>query len=52
MVTFHMTLLMNERTNIGVDDDEFIHWPKPYLLTCDEILSQMIEIWIKKPLGK
>ena len=30
--------------------DEFIHWPKPYLLlsaTCDEILSWMIEIWMK-----
>ena len=30
--------------------DEFIHWPKPYLLqsaTCDEILSQMIAIWMK-----
>ena len=29
--------------------DEFIHWPKPYLLlsaTCDEILSWMIEIWM------
>ena len=30
--------------------DEFIHWPKPYLLllaTCDEILSWMIKIWMK-----
>ena len=30
--------------------DEFIHWSKPYLLllaTCDEILSWMIEIWMK-----
>ena len=30
--------------------DEFIHWPKPDLLlsaTCDEILSWMIEIWMK-----
>ena len=29
---------------------EFIHWPKPYLLlseTCDELLSWMIEIWMK-----
>ena len=35
--------------------DEFIHRPKPYLLllaTCDEILSLMIEIQIKKFLGK
>jgi hypothetical protein len=27
--------------------DEFIHWPKPYILvaaTCDEALSQMIDI--------
>ena len=33
--------------------DEFIHWPKPYLLlspTCDEILSWMIEIWMKSNL--
>jgi hypothetical protein len=30
--------------------DEFIHWPKPYLLlsaTCDELLSWTIEIWMK-----
>ena len=30
--------------------DEFIHWSKPYMLlstTCDEILSWMIEIWMK-----
>ena len=28
--------------------DEFIHWPKPYILlsaTCVEIFSWMIEIW-------
>jgi hypothetical protein len=33
--------------------DKFIHWPKPYLLwsaTCDEILSWMIEIWMKNHL--
>ena len=33
--------------------DEFIHWPKPYLLlsaTCDEILSWMIEIWMENNL--
>ena len=31
----------------------FIHWSKPYLplsATCDEILSWMIEIWMKKHL--
>ena len=30
--------------------DEFICWPKPYVLlsaTCDEILSWLIEIWMK-----
>ena len=30
--------------------DEFIRWPKPYLLlsaTCDEMLSWMVENWIK-----
>ena len=30
--------------------DEFIHWPKPYLLvskTCGRILSWMVEIWMK-----
>ena len=34
--------------------DEFIHWPKPYLLlstNCDEILSWMIEIHMKNHLG-
>jgi hypothetical protein len=33
--------------------DEFIHWPKPYLLllaTCDETLSRMIEGWMKNNL--
>ena len=33
--------------------DEFIHWPKPFLLlsaTCDDILSWMIEIWMKNNL--
>jgi hypothetical protein len=33
--------------------DEFIHWPKPYLVvssTCDEIFSWMIEIWMKNHL--
>ena len=35
--------------------DEFIHWPKPYLLlsaTCDELLSCMIEIWMNNHLGQ
>ena len=30
--------------------DEFMYWPKPYLLlssTCDEILSWMIEMGMK-----
>ena len=33
--------------------DEFILWPKPYLLlstTCDAILSWMIGIWMKNHL--
>ena len=33
--------------------DEFINWPKPYLLlsaTCDELLSQMIKVWMKNRL--
>ena len=33
--------------------DEFIHWPKSYLLlspTCDDMLSWMIEFWIKNHL--
>ena len=33
--------------------DEFIHWPKPYLLlsaTCDEMMSWMIGIWMKNHL--
>jgi hypothetical protein len=33
--------------------DELIHWPKPYLLlstTCDEILSWMINIWMRNHL--
>ena len=36
-----------------MDEDEFIHWPKPYLLfsaTCDEMLSWMIEIWMENHL--
>jgi hypothetical protein len=30
--------------------DEFIYWPKPYLLLssiCDELLSWIIGIWMK-----
>ena len=33
--------------------DEFIHWPKPYLLllaTCGEMLLWMIEVWMKNRL--
>ena len=39
--------------NTIMDVDEFIHWPKPYLLlsaTCDEILSWIIEIWMENHL--
>ena len=53
MVTFSMTLLMNKYTNIVMDDDEFIHWPKPFLLLsviCDVILTWMIEIWMQNHL--
>jgi hypothetical protein len=35
--------------------DEFITWPKPYLLvsaTCNETLPWMIEIRMKKSRGK
>ena len=41
MVTLWMTLLVNEQTLLSMMDD-FMHWPKPYLLlstTRDEILS-------------
>ena len=52
MVTFRMILLMNKVDQIvSWMMDEFIHWPKPYLLvllaTCDEIFSWMIECWMK-----
>ena len=33
--------------------DEFIHWPKPYLLlstTCDEILPWMLTFWMENHL--
>ena len=50
MVTFWMTLLMNKFTNIVWMMDEFIHWPKAYLLSLDEILSWMIEIEMKNHL--
>ena len=54
METFQMTLLMEKSEQIlSWMIDEFIHWPKPYLLlsaTCDEILSWMIEIWMKNHL--
>jgi hypothetical protein len=36
-----------------MDDGSISHWPKPYLLlsgTCDEILSWMIENWMKNHL--
>ena len=50
MITFWMTHLMNSEQIFSWMMDEFIHWPKPYLLlstTCDDILSWMIEIWMK-----
>ena len=60
MVTFQLTSLMNRQT-LGAKIqsilswmmDEFIHWPKPYLLlstTCDEILSWMIAICMENHL--
>ena len=55
LVTFWMTFLMNNWEILSWMMDEFMHWPKPYLLlsaTFDEILSWKIEIWIKKSLGK
>ena len=52
IVTFRMAFLMKKWTNIVMDYGwvEFIHWPKPYLslsATCDEILSWMIEMWMR-----
>ena len=53
MVTFQMTLLMNEFTKTVMMMDEFILWPKLYrllLATCDEIMSWIIEIWMQNHL--
>ena len=53
MVSFQMTLMISEQILPWMIDD-FIHWPKPYLLlsaTCDEILSWMIEKLDEKSLG-
>ena len=53
MITLWMTFLMNKFIIAIMMMDEFIHWPKPYLLlsaTCDEILSWTIEIWMKNTL--
>ena len=53
MVTFWMTLLMIMIQILSSMMDEFIHWPKPYLLlptTCDEMLSWMIKFWMKNHL--
>ena len=50
MLTFQMTILMNKWKILSWMMAEFIDWPKSYLLlsaTCDEILSWMIEIWMK-----
>ena len=36
-----------------MEDGELVHWPKTYLrlsATCDEVLSWMIEIWMKNDL--
>ena len=46
---------MNKWTNIVMDDDEFIHGPKPYLLlstTCDEIIIMDDYNLEEKSLGK
>jgi hypothetical protein len=48
MATFRMTLLMNNGTNIAMEMDAFVHWPKPHLLlsrTCDE--TWMIASWME-----
>ena len=53
MVTVRMTFLIFRYTNIVIEMDEFIHWPKPNLLllaTCDEMLLQMIDNWMKNHL--
>ena len=51
VITFRMTFLMSKVNKIlSWMMDEFIHSPKPELLlpaTCDEILSRVIEIWMK-----
>jgi hypothetical protein len=51
---FWMKLLMNKWTDYCHGWwMRFIHWPKPYLLlatTYDEILSWMIEIWMRNHL--
>ena len=47
MATFRMTPLMYKFANMSWMMDEFIYWPKPYLLLsaiCDETWSWMIEI--------
>jgi hypothetical protein len=53
MVTFQMTLFMNKRTNV-VKDYGWVHpLAKTHLLlsvACDEILSWIIEIWMKNHL--
>ena len=53
MVIFGMILLMNSLQILSWMMDEFSHWRKAYLLlsaTCDEILTWMIEIWMKNHL--
>ena len=54
MVTFWMPHIMNKWNNYwSWMMDEFIHWPKPYLLlstTCDEMLPWMTEVWMRNHL--
>ena len=50
LVSFQMTLLMISLQLLFWMMNEFVHWPKPYLLlsaTCDEMLSWMIEVWME-----
>ena len=49
---FWMTLMRNKWANIIMDGEEFICWPKPYLLlstTFDETLSWMMDEFIRWP---
>ena len=52
MATFWMTLLMNKRTYVVIDDGRVHPLGKtlPSLVISDEMLSLMIEIWMKNSL--